>query len=260
MRFEIWCDRTVTGGILFLILFTPFAFGSVHPWAFMLMEAALFLLVMVWGARLFFALRLPPSASSFAPSSFRFVQKLALPLLLFFILILFQLFPLPPGLLRLLSPSTFEVYSRSLPGWPDRLPYLDLSFSRPEKQSEGTREQGVARDKAQSAPVILPTLDEVRSGVPIPFDRSGPRTPEIRGQISEDGGQRTEDGQFSIRNSQSEIPASGSPLPALGSLLSETWLPLSVALTLTRTDVLKFAAYGSLFFLFCSIPSAIFGG
>jgi len=256
MRLEIWCDRTVTGGILFLILFTPFAFGSVHPWAFMLMEATLFLLVMVWGARLFFALRLTPSASPFAPSSLRFVQKLALPLLLFFILILFQLFPLPPGLLRLLSPSTFEVYSRSLPGWPDRLPYLDLSFSRPEKQSEGTREQGVAGDKAQSAPVILPTLDEVRSGAPIPFDRSGPQAamPEIRGQISEDGGQRTEDGQFSIRNSQSEIPASGSPLPAPGSLLSETLLPLSVAPTLTRTAVLKFAAYGSLFFLVLLYP------
>ena len=45
---SVWCDRTVTGGILFLILFTPFAFGSVHPWAFSIMEALIFLLVVVW--------------------------------------------------------------------------------------------------------------------------------------------------------------------------------------------------------------------
>lgn len=46
-----WCDRSVTAGILFLIFFTPFAFGSVHPWAFSLMEAVLFLLVAVWMAK-----------------------------------------------------------------------------------------------------------------------------------------------------------------------------------------------------------------
>jgi len=45
---SVWCDRTVTGGILFLILFTPFAFGAVHPWAFSIMEALIFLLVVVW--------------------------------------------------------------------------------------------------------------------------------------------------------------------------------------------------------------------
>ena len=49
---SVWCDRTVTGGILFLILFTPFAFGSVHPWAFAIMEALIFLLVVVWMVKL----------------------------------------------------------------------------------------------------------------------------------------------------------------------------------------------------------------
>ncbi|MCH8055259.1 MAG: hypothetical protein IH857_03790 [Deltaproteobacteria bacterium] len=50
----IWCDRIVTGGILFLIFFTPLALGSVHPWAFSLMEGTVFLLVMVWMGRLAF--------------------------------------------------------------------------------------------------------------------------------------------------------------------------------------------------------------
>lgn len=54
---SVWCDRTVTGGILFLILFTPFAFGSVHPWAFSIMEALLFLLVVVWMIKLVYIAR-----------------------------------------------------------------------------------------------------------------------------------------------------------------------------------------------------------
>jgi hypothetical protein len=103
MRLANWCDCTVTGGILFLILFAPFAFGSVHPWAFSFVETTLFFLVTVWGARLFFAFRIVPSASAFPPGSLPAARKLALPLSLFFILILIQLLPLPPGLLRLLS-------------------------------------------------------------------------------------------------------------------------------------------------------------
>src|SRR5436309_15630779 len=45
---EIWCDRTVISGILFLTGFTPFAFGAVHPWAYSIMEAVIFVLVVVW--------------------------------------------------------------------------------------------------------------------------------------------------------------------------------------------------------------------
>ena len=47
-----WCDRIVTGGLLFLIVFTPFAFGSVHPWAYGLMEIVIFSLVLVWMTKL----------------------------------------------------------------------------------------------------------------------------------------------------------------------------------------------------------------
>ena len=34
-----------------LVLFTPFAVGSVHPWAFTLMEVAVFGLLMLWAMR-----------------------------------------------------------------------------------------------------------------------------------------------------------------------------------------------------------------
>src|SRR5438045_2362382 len=47
-RWEIWSDRAVISGILFLTAFTPFAFGAVHPWAYTIMEAVIFVLVVVW--------------------------------------------------------------------------------------------------------------------------------------------------------------------------------------------------------------------
>src|SRR5437762_3525512 len=48
---SLWCDRIITSGILFLVLGTPFAFGSVHPWAYSTMEAVIFSLVIVWMAK-----------------------------------------------------------------------------------------------------------------------------------------------------------------------------------------------------------------
>jgi len=47
------------------------------------------------------------------------VYALALPLVLFLVLLMFQLTPLPPALLKRLSPTTYELYSLTLPGWPD---------------------------------------------------------------------------------------------------------------------------------------------
>ena len=113
---SVSCDRIVTGGILFLILFTPFAFGSVHPRAFFFIEAVVFFVVIVWMVKL---LSLP-----FIPySSLLTFKRLALPLALFVGLVLSQLLSLPPSLLRILSPSTYELYTRSLPGWPEKMPY-----------------------------------------------------------------------------------------------------------------------------------------
>src|SRR5438094_9015225 len=51
------CDRIVTASLLFLIFFTPLAFGSVHPWAFSLMEGMIFLLVAVWMSKLLLGAR-----------------------------------------------------------------------------------------------------------------------------------------------------------------------------------------------------------
>jgi hypothetical protein len=48
----VWFDRIVMVGIAGLVLFTPFAIGSVNPWAFSAAEVVIFLLTIVWIARL----------------------------------------------------------------------------------------------------------------------------------------------------------------------------------------------------------------
>src|SRR5919109_5167342 len=118
-----YCDRLFIGGLVFLILFTPFAIGSVHPPVYSFMEAIVFALVIVWmikrailarehgsGSRLHAPCSMLPYASRLTP--------LALPLALFIALCFFQMLPLPPSLLKIISPQTYEAYTQILPGWP----------------------------------------------------------------------------------------------------------------------------------------------
>src|SRR2546428_791372 len=151
------CDCIVIASILFLIFFTPLAFGSVHPWAFSFMEGMIFLLVAVWMSKLLLGSRGQELAieepgdtgiqrhghrPQLSPSPRHGVALtpglwLLLPLLLFFSFILFQLLPLPPALLRLLSPATYELYAKSFPGWPEQMPYGELPAQTPGSSGPG---------------------------------------------------------------------------------------------------------------------------
>ena len=207
----IWCDRVIIGGVLSLVLFTPLAFGAVHPWIFSVAEGTVFLLVIIWMGKLVVLARNQESrARDLASQAFRLpTLSFILPLPLFVALILFQLLPLPPSLLRLLSPSTYELYTKSLPGWPDSPPYGDLSFETPDPQKSQTWN-------------VLPTPDEVKKGIPVPYTgtpSASPLTPH----------------------------ASRLPPPA-------PWLPLSIAPSLTRTDLLKLIAYAAFFSLVLLYP------
>src|SRR2546425_12496252 len=119
------CDRLFVGGLVFLIFFTPFAFGAVQPWAYTVMEVVIFALVIVWMIKLMIVrrqglgVRRTPNINRLTPY--------ALPLTLFIAVSTFQLVPLPPELLRIVSPKTYETYRQILPGWPDKVPYGDLS-------------------------------------------------------------------------------------------------------------------------------------
>jgi O-antigen ligase/tetratricopeptide (TPR) repeat protein len=326
-----WCDRVVIAGLGFLILFTPLAFGSVHPWAFAFMEAVIFFLLIVWMVRLLIAGSREQGAgrteSRGQTSDVRgqptVVRGLLIPLFLFFVFVLFQLLSLPPGLIRLLSPSTFELYTHSLPGWTEgiqqgagsteqggreqksevrgqtseireQLPSIPASqpASReqrseiggqfksairnpqsaipPVSQRSEVRDQkseirgqfksAIRNPQSEIPPVILPTPDEVNSGVPVPFEQGAGSTEQgeqsAKGK-AQSGREQRSDGssnpQSAIRNPQSEIPPpDASRLTPDG--FFQKWLPLSLAPSRTRSDLLKFASYAALFFLVLLYP------
>ena len=113
------------GLLIALLVFTPLAFGSVQTWALSLMQAGLIILFGLWVCRLIWS-RSParPARSrtkggtSVTLLGYRFVRTgLGFPIALFLCLVLGQLVPLPPAVLRALSPETARTYARSLPGW-----------------------------------------------------------------------------------------------------------------------------------------------
>ena len=108
--------------LICLFIFTPVAYGSMDIWAFSLMELGILLIISLYAIQgVFFhvsgnpAFR-PPNADANTHGAIRFfaIKKnfSAFPLILlslFLALILFQLIPLPSGVLKTLSPKTFEL-------------------------------------------------------------------------------------------------------------------------------------------------------
>jgi O-antigen ligase len=89
------------------LIFTPIAFGSMEIWAFSLMELGILLIIILWAIQSMIApqsaiglnseLRTPNSAFCFIFLS------------LFLLLVLFQMIPLPSGMIKLISPKTYEL-------------------------------------------------------------------------------------------------------------------------------------------------------
>ena len=171
---RLLCGRIIEGGLIFLIIFTPLAFGTVHVWAYTLMELTVFILLLIWFLKTLVkshqspvtslkhsrpktkdsrvngpASRLSTHASSIQNPKSK-IQNLAsrlatqdsrlvfartplnLPLILFLGLILFQMVPLPPSALKLLSPNTYNLYKQTLMGWPNG---QHARFTMPDPQS-----------------------------------------------------------------------------------------------------------------------------
>jgi O-antigen ligase len=109
--------------LIFLIFFTPITFGAMEPWAFSVMELGILLIIIFWSIQTGI-LGLRASKKSFdslidnpwpvqcgadftgPPSAIPMVL-----LSLFLLLILFQLLPLPSGLVKILSPKTYALRS-----------------------------------------------------------------------------------------------------------------------------------------------------
>jgi len=158
------CDKFVRSALLFLLLFTPLAFGTVHAWAYSLMEGIGALMVFAWALKIWSLRKAPVGFTNMRTWPY------ALPLVLFIAYVVFQLVPLPPKVLQTISPATYEVYTKALPGWPEQIPYADLLALAADEKESGRQEYGETTGQGEVSPV-----SRLRS--PVNAQHSEPRTP-----------------------------------------------------------------------------------
>lgn len=108
-RLERTLDFLIRGGLLLILVLAPLPFGSVETWAYSALEIAIALVGLIFLYRLFL----------FPTTPVRFSPLLLAPAG-FLLLMGFHLIPLPPGLLRTLSPSTAAFYAQTIPGYSDQ--------------------------------------------------------------------------------------------------------------------------------------------
>jgi len=104
---RLFSDNIIEFGLIFLVLFTPLVFGSVYVWAYSIMEIIVLLMLITMVVR-----KCLLKGEKF---SFPFI----LPISVFLFLIFFQMAPLPPSAMKLISPKTHELYSVTLDGYPN---------------------------------------------------------------------------------------------------------------------------------------------
>jgi len=102
----------VEAGIYFLILFTPFAFGGVEMWAKGVIQIVSGIVVAAWALERPH-LRLGSGRKRHRGAGIVLWSAIGL----FVALVGFQLVPLPASWIRVLSPGTHDLYSRTLPGY-----------------------------------------------------------------------------------------------------------------------------------------------
>lgn len=98
-------------GIYFLLFLTPFAFGGNELWVRGVIQIVAGFVVLVFLLDRMAATKRPQASDR------RVVLLVGLPIALFALLVLFQTVPLPPSMLRSLSPSTYETYIQTVPGY-----------------------------------------------------------------------------------------------------------------------------------------------
>lgn len=152
-------DRIIEYGIIFLIVFTPLAMGTVLPRSYTTMGLIICFLVIICIIKLIFikirrnSTTLKPQSnnyqSSFVINRFGLTKTpLNIPIILFIGLIVFQLIPLSPGFLKVVSSNTYDLYRNTLPEWPDMAPSLSGQFPTGSEHSPSSVSE-IANNKSE---------------------------------------------------------------------------------------------------------------
>lgn len=108
MNYKRIIDRIIDTGLVFLVVFTPLAFGSVHIWAYTLMELTVFSLLIIWALKVLFLSRLKIDTG---------LIPVYLSFFIFLLIVYLQTVALPPAAVRSLSPEAYRLYSLVIPGY-----------------------------------------------------------------------------------------------------------------------------------------------
>ncbi len=147
------CDYLTIGGVCLLLFLSPLAFGTVHQWAYGLMEMVVFLLVMVWMGKLWgLSQQLPLQERRKEAARSPAVRSLFFPLILFTGLCTAQLVPVPPVIVSYLSPATYALYQQNLPGWPEQNPYAEWLKEEPAAESSSIAKETQQKDDGTDDP------------------------------------------------------------------------------------------------------------
>ncbi len=213
-------DNAIIAGLGLLLAFAPLAFGAVHQWAYTLLETAAYALLILWMVRIR-AEGAKPARTAIPRAD---LIAIAQPAALFAMLLGFQLVPLPPPLMRVISPATYRLYSESFPGWPKTAPY------------EVLRAAWTANPPA-SGPGVEIALPPV-------------------------GGQKQARTQAaappSAAPSPAAIPERSSPA-TLGNLGDLRWRSIAIAPSVTWAGLIEVLACGAVFFLVLTCPFGFVG-
>lgn len=213
-------DHVVVAGLALILIFAPMAFGAVHQWAYTMLETAQFALLIVWMLRI----RLEGAKPARCAISNADLRRLALPLALFVGLLLFQIAPLPPPVMRLISPATYRLYAMSFPGWPQTAPYQAL------RAAWSSNPHAAQPDlQMRLPPVGGQTQTRARAAAPTIKEKA---------------------------NANAAKPLSPEKLGHLGDL---RWRSISIAPTVTWASIIEFLSYGSVFFLVLCYPFGLVG-
>ena len=86
--------------LFFLLIVTPLAFGATEIWAFSIMELGILAIIIFWAIQNLFRI------SEFGVRNLKYEIVF---LSFFLVLILFQMIPIPPGIMKIISPKTYEL-------------------------------------------------------------------------------------------------------------------------------------------------------
>ncbi|HWR20970.1 MAG TPA: hypothetical protein VN444_03815, partial [Verrucomicrobiae bacterium] len=98
----IWFDRLLQWLLATLLIFTPLAFGTVEAWSIAVAELLVLSMGVVWIIRMIVEGRIHFEKTS-----------CNLPIILFLILMLFQMVPMPMTVIKHLSPTAYVMYRQA---------------------------------------------------------------------------------------------------------------------------------------------------